>query len=165
MLDAMSHRAHFNPAIAYAKSDGPAEIASDCLSNEGNAIHAESLPGCYQIALAHLHCSRRSQCSEHARPTRQSPCDAFGSRSVGAHQLEHARHGRLGESGRVAIFPGQRGRGQEHVSQAADPRLGVVEHDRNTASQADRDQDVLGHTDPKVCNSNHQLPSAHAARR
>ena len=59
------------------------------------------------------------------------------------HQLEQPRHGGLGELGRVAVLPAQRGRRQEDVRQSADLRLGVVQQDGDAAAEPHRDQRVV----------------------
>ena len=51
------------------------------------------------------------------------------------------------------------------MGQSADPSLGVVQSYSYTASQANRDQDVLGDSDPEIGDPYHQLPAFHAARR
>jgi hypothetical protein len=40
-----------------------------------------------------------------------------------------------------------------------------MEQDSHAASQADRNQDVIGDPDPKVRDPDKELPGAHAARR
>src|SRR5215208_5263452 len=165
VLDAMRHRTDFDPTITHPEPNGPSEVAAHCFSNQWNSVGAECLPGCDQVAFAHVHCSRRSQGSKHAGPAGQPRRDTVAPSSVRSHQLEHARHRGLGKSRRVAIHPRERGRRQQNMGQSTNASLGIVEHYCHTAPQAHCDQHVLGDTDPKVCNAYHQLPAAHAARR
>jgi hypothetical protein len=165
MLDTMRHRTDLDPTVADSKPYRSAEVASYRFPYEGNPVGIQHLPCGYQVPLAHLDRSGWRQGGEHAGPPDQSGGDALWLGSIRGHQLEQPRHRGLGELGRVAVHPAQRGRWQEDVRHAPNPRLGIVEQDCDAAAEADGDQGVIGQSATEIRHPDNYLPAAHAVRR
>jgi hypothetical protein len=127
MLDTMRHRTDLDPAVADSKPDRSAEVASYGLRYKGDPVVVQHLPCGHQVALAHLDRSGWRQRRKHACPTGQSGGDTLWLGSIGCHQLEQPRHGRLRGLGRVTVPPAQRGGWKEDVRHASNTSFGIVE--------------------------------------
>jgi hypothetical protein len=107
MLDTVGNSRDFDVSIRHPEADSPSEISSNSLSNQRDAMRAERLAGSHQIALSHVHGSRRSQCGEHAGPSSQPGRDPIGPGTRLGHEMKQPRYGGLRKLGGVAIEPGQ----------------------------------------------------------
>src|SRR3954447_22089020 len=101
LLDTTRHCDHLDHPVTHAQSDGAAEITAHCFSHERDAVLAEHLPGCNQIPLTHLYGAWGRERREHTGAPSESGGDPARLGPVGHHQLEKARHRRLGELGRI----------------------------------------------------------------
>jgi hypothetical protein len=165
MLDTTSHRDHFDSAVIDAQPHRTPEITAHRFTNERNTVMAEHLPGGNEVPLTHLYGARWGECREHAGPAGQSGGDPPRLRSVGRHQLEQARHSRLGKLGGIGIGTAECRRGQEHVGQASYASLGVVKQNRHAASETLGNQDIVVDPYPKIGHPHYQLAAAHALSR
>src|SRR5256885_889676 len=141
--DIGSDRADFHAAVLEMKAHAPPAVSADGLARDRDRGGPQRAATGEDVALATLNHSQRDELAEHAGASRELGDEAPGIRAERLQSLDEERNGGVGKLGFVRGVAREADRWQQHVRHAAGSDLGIVEHDRHTGAQTQRDDDGI----------------------
>src|SRR2546423_8705708 len=136
-------RADFHATVLEMKARATRAVSAGGLARDGDRGGPQRAATGEDVALAHLNRARRDELAEHAGASRELGDEAPGIGAERLESLDEERNGGVGELGFVRGVARQADRWQQHVRHAAGADLGIVEHDRHTPAETQRDDDGI----------------------